>query len=138
MAIEPLVNQTQARVPAPALVKVAEREAAGSNAPTFLKSGAPNSHEVKTGAQPVEPTPLEKAQKGEKEREEALNRLRQFATSTNREMVITVDKDSGQFVVKVLDAKTKELVRQIPSEDLLRVARQLDSNDKGGLLEATA
>jgi flagellar protein FlaG len=40
-------------------------------------------------------------------------------------------------VVKVVDAQTKELIRQIPSEEVLAVARNLE-RIKGFLLSETA
>lgn len=137
MAIDPIVNQVQAHVlargPADAVKRDQPTVAPVTGKPDAVVAALPGSNSPQ-----AEAAQLPNAKNGEKELEEAVDRLRQFATGTRREMEISVDKDSGQFVVKVLDSKTKEVVRQIPSEDLLRVARQLDSNDKGGLLEATA
>jgi len=39
---------------------------------------------------------------------------------------IGVDPSTGSIVVKVSDDKTGEIVRQIPSEDALRVARNIE------------
>jgi len=43
--------------------------------------------------------------------------------SIAREFVI--DKDTGQVVVKILDTTKKEVIRQIPSEDALRISKNI-------------
>jgi len=42
-----------------------------------------------------------------------------------QELSIEKDPELGRFVVKVLDAKTHEVVRQIPSEEWVRVMKSL-------------
>lgn len=54
---------------------------------------------------------------------EKLNRQIQ---ALQRELSFSVDEDSGRTVVRVLDSQTNEVVRQIPSEEVLKFARQLD------------
>ena len=36
------------------------------------------------------------------------------------------DTDSGKTIVKVIDKQTQELIRQIPSEEVLAIAKSLD------------
>jgi flagellar protein FlaG len=54
--------------------------------------------------------------------EQAVNQVNQFVQSLNRDLHFTVDDNSGQTVIKVLDSETKEVIRQIPPEELLRIA----------------
>lgn len=55
---------------------------------------------------------------------EAVNSvLRQF---DSRSLQFSVDDDVGVNVVKVVDTQTKELIKQIPSEEMLALARALD------------
>jgi len=61
--------------------------------------------------------------------ESAVSQISQFVQNYQRDLVFSVDKDSGRIVIKVLDSKTKELIRQIPSEVALRLARDLRSPD---------
>jgi hypothetical protein len=42
-----------------------------------------------------------------------------------QELSIEKDPELGRFVVKVLDARTHEVVRQIPSEEWVRVLKSL-------------
>jgi flagellar protein FlaG len=44
----------------------------------------------------------------------------------------TMEKDLGRTVVKVMDTETKEVIRQIPSEEILAIAKAL--NKLQGLL----
>lgn len=64
--------------------------------------------------------------------EQAVNQMNQYVQTLNRDLQFSVDEDSGRTVVKVLDTETKEVIRQIPSEELLRMATYL--TDGGGLL----
>lgn len=44
-----------------------------------------------------------------------------------RELHFSVDTDTGRTVVKVINSDTDEVVRQIPSEEVIRLARSLDN-----------
>jgi len=46
---------------------------------------------------------------------------------SDQQMKISIDQDTGSIVVTVTDRKTGETVRQIPSEDALKLRRNLDS-----------
>ena len=50
-----------------------------------------------------------------------------FVQSFSRSLQISVDGDLGTTVIRVLDTETDELVRQIPSEEILQVARFIES-----------
>lgn len=43
----------------------------------------------------------------------------------NTNISFSVDKDTGKTVIKVIDADTKEVLRQIPPDDALRVAAHI-------------
>jgi flagellar protein FlaG len=57
--------------------------------------------------------------------------------SSNRVMEFTIDPESGNHVVKIMDSASRELIRQIPMEEALALARSLDQL-KGLLLYAKA
>ncbi|MFN7087318.1 MAG: flagellar protein FlaG [Burkholderiales bacterium] len=54
---------------------------------------------------------------------EAVNRALE---SVGGSVQFTVDKETGKTVVRVIDTATHELIRQIPSEEMLQIARSLD------------
>lgn len=78
-----------------------------------------------------EPLPHEESNQTTKV-EQAVKQMNQFIQTLNRDLQFSIDEDSGRTVVKVLDTETKEIIRQIPSEELLRMASYL--TDGGGLL----
>lgn len=46
--------------------------------------------------------------------------------SLSRNLEFSVDETSGRPIVKVIDKETRELIRQIPSEEVLAIAKALD------------
>jgi flagellar protein FlaG len=74
-----------------------------------------------------------KAQEKEKERqvspevlEEVIKNLKEKLSMLNTQLQIQVDKETDIVVVKVIDKKTKEVIRQIPPEYVLKIAKYLD------------
>jgi flagellar protein FlaG len=65
--------------------------------------------------------------KDEKLVEAVVTRISDFVQNFQRDLQFTVDKDSGRTVIKVIDSETEKLIRQIPAEETLRIARNLDS-----------
>jgi len=61
-----------------------------------------------------------------------------YIQSVSRSLQISVDADLGATVVRVLDAETDEVVRQIPSEEVLKIARVLSEQQAGVEALATA
>ncbi|KKL01567.1 flagellar protein FlaG [Rheinheimera mesophila] len=56
---------------------------------------------------------------------EAVENINQFVNSQGRTLNFSVDEESGKPVVKVIDFETKEVIRQIPSEEVLTMARAI-------------
>jgi len=75
---------------------------------------------------------IEKPEESEEEKKEALGnaveQLNSYVQSINRNLEFNIDTESGQTVVKVVDAETDELIRQIPDEEALEIAKQLDNS----------
>ena len=61
----------------------------------------------------------------ENEVEGVVGDLRQYVQNLQRTLQFSVDEESGQTVVRVVDSETKEVIRQIPAEELLRIAHRL-------------
>ncbi|MCK9623020.1 MAG: flagellar protein FlaG [Methylobacter sp.] len=56
---------------------------------------------------------------------QAVSQLNDFVQSMQRNLQFSIDKESGAMVVKVIDAKSEKIIRQMPSEETLRLARSL-------------
>ncbi|MBN2872547.1 MAG: flagellar protein FlaG [Halothiobacillaceae bacterium] len=69
--------------------------------------------------------------------EARLAELQELVQSRQRDLSFSVDDASGRTVVKVINARTDEVVRQIPSEEILSIARRIE-NGEGGMLELEA
>lgn len=70
--------------------------------------------------------------------EAAVAQMNEFIQSTQRDLHFSYDRDAGETVVKVLDRETQEVIRQIPDETFLKLARNKDSNGGLQLLNAQA
>lgn len=58
--------------------------------------------------------------------EDAVKRLTEFVAPTGSEISFSVDDTSGVRIVKILDSQSKDVIRQIPSEEAVELARALD------------
>ncbi|MDR3298942.1 MAG: flagellar protein FlaG [Candidatus Accumulibacter sp.] len=65
-------------------------------------------------------------QKGSGGLEAAVEKVQKFVSVVASDVEFVVDEDSGDTVVKVIDRETKEVIRQIPSEEMLDLAHALD------------
>ena len=61
-----------------------------------------------------------------KEIDTAVENVNDFFQTVNRTLEFKLDEDSETMVVQVTDSKTKEVVRQIPSEEFLQLAQRLE------------
>jgi len=68
---------------------------------------------------------------------EAVERIRTQVQTLQRNLNFSVDDSTGEVVVQVLDGDSGKVLRQIPSEDILRLAERLDEM-RSLLFEATA
>jgi len=53
----------------------------------------------------------------------AAEQIQQFVQSMGRNLNFSIDETSGYHVVRVVNPDTGELVRQLPSEELLKISR---------------
>ena len=58
--------------------------------------------------------------------EEVIKNLKEKLSMLNTQLQIQIDKDTDIVVVKVIDRKTNEVIRQIPPEYVLKIAKYLD------------
>lgn len=69
--------------------------------------------------------------------DEAVKAANDFVKPFNNALNFSVDQESQTTVVKVIDQSTKEVIRQIPSEEMLALAKALDTM-KGLLIQQKA
>jgi len=52
--------------------------------------------------------------------------INEFLKSSDSNVQFAIDSESSKVVVRVVDSQTREVIRQIPSEELLAISRSLD------------
>jgi flagellar protein FlaG len=81
-------------------------------------------------AKAQEPVSTEASRKAEKPSEkavqDAVDRVAQFVSQSNNEISFSVDSKSGSSIVKVIDSASKEVIRQMPSEEVVAISQALD------------
>ena len=113
MAIESIPSATASTAPAEA------RAPARSTAASELAAHSPHSPAT-------EKTPLASPPASEAQLQGAVNAANDFIKPITNSVEFSLDKDSDKMVVKVMDIATKEVIRQIPSEEMLAIAQALD------------
>ena len=104
-------------------------DAAAANTRASGISGAPTSMsaDLVTGGTAArsealaakKPTPLEQVQ-------QAMEDVRNAIAPVAQDLLFSIDEDTGKTIVKVVDASTDEVIRQIPSEEIISIAKALD------------
>lgn len=56
----------------------------------------------------------------------ALSDVQAVIQPVARDLLFSIDNDTGKTVVKVVDSVTDKVIRQIPSEELIAIAKALD------------
>ncbi|NQZ51874.1 MAG: flagellar protein FlaG [Moritella sp.] len=62
------------------------------------------------------------------ELQDAVQKLNDFTSNnTQRDLTFAIDEDTKEMVVTVRDSRTQEVIRQMPTEEALAVAKQIES-----------
>jgi len=62
-----------------------------------------------------------------KKLQQVVTELNQMMGMTSTKLSFSVDRESNKMVIRVVDAETQEVIRQIPSEDAINVAHHIHS-----------
>ena len=68
---------------------------------------------------------------------DAVNDLAQFAQSVKRDLQFSIDEELNRTIITVYDSESEEVIRQIPSEEILELARSL-RRDESALINVKA
>lgn len=58
--------------------------------------------------------------------QQAVSRLNNYVQSLRRDLQFRVDEASNRVIVTVMDSESGEVIRQIPSEEVMAVAQSLE------------
>lgn len=91
-----------------AVTETSEAKAQGTNQPLLASNAA---------SAPVRAEQLDSAVKAAND----------FVSGVNHSLLFSVDDETGTSIVKVIDKNTKEVIRQIPSEEMMVIAKALNT-----------
>ncbi len=75
---------------------------------------------------------------GREELEQMVYRLNEHAQSSRRDLQFALDEETGKTVITVIDRDTSEVIRQLPNDVTLNLAKQLNDGDPIHLFSAQA
>ncbi|WP_188151694.1 flagellar protein FlaG [Teredinibacter waterburyi] len=110
-------------VPASSKGAVEAQRSNGNNLPEEVNKVAPKEA-------PQEP------EKAEAKLDDAVASISKYVQSVQRNLQFSVDEELNQTVVKVVDGGSGELIRQIPEEAFLELARKLNEGGELRLVNA--
>lgn len=87
---------------------------------------------ISSTADPVQQSEIRKEQRVAN----AVAKLNDYVQSYQRDLTFTVDEDLGRPIVKVVDSTTQEVIRQIPNDVTIRLARNLNVVEAERLAES--
>jgi len=97
-------------------------------APPPARATAPEAAQESSALPPVSPEALQKA----------VDDLSKGVQNLQRSLQFSVDERSGRTVIKVVDKDTKEVIRQIPEEQVLELAARLEERHAGMFVQDEA
>lgn len=131
MLIQNVNSSTQAQAPA---------RLAGDGGPVVVV--APSNAQAQAAVAPVLPqtavNPVAEQHPSSAQLKSAMDRINQALKQTNKNLEFTVDTESKDPVVKLVDSETGDVIRQYPSEEALSIARSIDDFQQGMLIKQKA
>lgn len=115
--------QTTSSARSPSAERAAATDASSTAKTVAAAAGARTEQSKRTAAEDAaaaqKPSSLEQV-------EQAMDEVRKAISPVARDLLFSIDEDTGRTIVKVVDASTDEVIRQIPSEEIISIAKALD------------
>lgn len=89
------------------------------------REAVPVRNAASQAAQAAAPPPKQEVRR--EEVEAAAKAIQEFVKPMAQNLQFTVDPDLGATVIRVVDTATNEVIRQIPSEEMLQIAKAINS-----------
>jgi len=128
------------------VTSIASQIAVGGVADEASKGGSGKLKDVRQKRQEVADSAranfAEQAMVTREKLDKVVSELKEFVQTMQRDLNFHVDDATGRVVIRVVETSTNKVVRQIPEEEILSLARRLeemlDDMPKGVLLEGEA
>ena len=93
--------------------------------PAAPKASAPDTNVAPSPVSTVEPN-VDNKPISEEQIKQAVQKIQGGVDNLAQNLRFSVDEDTGKTIIKVMDAHTEEIIRQIPTEEAVEIARTLD------------
>ena len=128
-------NATGNPVPAPA----ASNGSAGSPVVAVPVPNTGSAHTPQAALpQAAPPDNAQAAQPTNAQLQSAVDKINQAMLQANTGVEFSIDTDSKRTVVKVVDSKTGDTIKQFPSKEMLAISQSIDQFQKGLLITQKA
>ncbi|MCV6613436.1 MAG: flagellar protein FlaG [Cellvibrionaceae bacterium] len=94
--------------------------------------------QAQVSAAPSTEQEVNKSEMAQQDLEKAVSRLNDYVQSTQRDLRFSMDEGTGQTVITVLDRNTSEVIRQLPDQVVLDLAKKLNQEEPIKLFSAHA
>jgi flagellar protein FlaG len=88
--------------------------------------------------QAVQPADAHAAQPTNAQIQSAVDKANLAMQQANTGVEFSIDKDTKRSLIKVVDTKTGETIKQIPSKEMIAISQSIDQFQKGLLLKQKA
>lgn len=101
---------------------------AASNSATSGSTAARSAPAEKLIAPEASSNPVTQTSAAEQKQQlvDAVKAVKDFVQPTAGNLEFTMDEETGDTVIKIVDSSSGELIRQIPSKEMLEIAKALD------------
>ena len=90
------------------------------------------------GTQPAQPADAHAAQPTNAQIQSAVDKANQAMQQANTGVEFSIDTDTKRSLIKVVDTKTGETIKQFPSKEMIAISQSIDQFQKGLLLKQKA
>ncbi|MBI1175063.1 MAG: flagellar protein [Sideroxydans sp.] len=91
-----------------------------------------------TAAAKVQPAQPAASQPSEAQVQQAVDTINNKLLQANKNLQFSIDQDSHKTVVKIVESKTGEVLKQLPSKEAIAISQSIDSMPKGLLVKHQA
>ena len=92
---------------------------------TTKKMSAPNTENIVIAASIVG-SKISNSVESEEQVKQAVQKIQGTVNNLAQNLRFSIDEDTGKTIIKVMDVHTEEVIRQIPTEEAVEIARTLD------------
>ena len=92
---------------------------------TTKKMSASNTENIAMAASIVG-SKIGNSMESEEQVKQAVQKIQGAVNNLAQNLQFSIDEDTGKTIIKVMDVHTEEVIRQIPTEEAVEIARTLD------------